>query len=373
MQIKGEYDWLIVGAGLFGATCANLLSVNQKVLVIEKAMKAGGTCSTKVQNGIVVHEHGAHIFRTNDREVWTYVNRFADFNNFVNSPIAIAKGKAFNLPFNMNTFNQVFGTVTPSAAKKVINDEINRAGISSQPGNLEEHAISLVGKTLYEMFVKGYTEKQWGQPCSSLSPSIIRRIPVRYVFDNNYYDARYQGVPIGGYSPLIGRMLVGSDVVFGEDFCVNPEFYLSRAKRVIYTGPVDELMGFAFGPLEYRGLRFETIEIDEENHQGNAVINFCDYEIPYTRVIEHKHFEKTQSSKTIISYEYPEQWARGKYPYYPMEDDANKNLYQKYANAISKQYPSLVLGGRLGLYQYLDMSETIKKAMTLVEELKNAR
>lgn len=360
------YDYLLVGAGLFNAVFAHCaVQHGKKCLVIEKRNHIGGNCYTYEDHGIIVHKYGAHIFRTNDKAVWDYVNQFAVFNHFVNSPIARYKDELYNLPFNMNTFSRMWGIVTPKQARDIISAQAQEVDLPAQ--NLEEHAISLVGIDVYEKLIKGYTQKQWGKECSQLPASIMRRIPIRYTYDNNYYNDRYQGIPIGGYEPIIQKMFEGCDIELNVNFLEKKEEYLSKAHRVVYTGPIDELYDYRFGALEYRSLRFETEVLDEENFQGVAVVNYTDIEPAYTRIIEHKHFEFGVQPQTIITKEYPLKWEKGIEPYYPINDDANEELYEKY-NELAKKDKQLVFGGRLGRYRYTDMQDTVKEAWKLWEE-----
>ena len=361
------YDYLLVGAGLFNAVFAYMATQNgKKCLVVEKRPHIGGNCYTYVENDIVVHKYGAHIFRTDDREVWEFVNRFAEFNNFINSPVAIYKNEVYNMPFNMNTFSKMWGIKTPKEAEEIIKDQSKE--IIGIPRNLEEHAIGLVGRDIYEKLIKGYTEKQWGRKCSELPVSIMRRIPVRFTYDNNYFNSRYQGIPIGGYGPIIKKMFDGCDIEVGVDFLEKKDEYIEKAAKVIYTGPVDEFYDYCFGELEYRSLRFETETLDIDNYQGVAVTNHTDAEPAYTRIIEHKHFEFGKQETTIITREYPFEWKRGIEPYYPINDEKNMNIYEKYRQR-SMDEDKVLFGGRLGTYQYTDMQDTIKAAWALWEEI----
>lgn len=363
------YDYLIVGAGLFGCTCAERLkNAGHSVLVIDKNGFIGGACATKKVDGINVHRFGAHIFRTDREEVFSYVNRFSVFNHYINQVIAISHGRAYNLPFNMNTFCQVFQgkVLTPAQAQELIASE--RLRLDREPRNLEEQALSLVGGTLYHSLIKEYTEKQWGKPCHSLPPDLMRRIPIRFTFDNNYYNARFQGIPIGGYSLMMARMLEGCDVILDTDYLHNKEKWSRRARKIIFTGPIDEYFGYRFGALEYRGLKFVEREYDCSNFQGNAVINWSDKEVPYTRTIEHKFFENATTDKTIVSYEYPMVWKKGDYPFYPINDETNMSLLSKYLELASLE-PNVCFGGRLGSYRYFDMQDTIISALDLCEGL----
>ena len=335
-----KYDYLVVGSGLFGAIFANEAKKRgKKCLVIDKRPHVGGNIYTENVDGINVHKYGAHIFHTSNKEVWQYINQFAEFNRYTNSPVARYKDKLYNMPFNMNTFNKLWGVVTPEQAKTKIEEEKKEAGIT-EPQNLEEQAISLVGKTIYEKLVKGYTEKQWGKRATELPSFIIKRLPVRFIYDNNYFNDVYQGIPIGGYTQIIEKMLDGIEVKLNCDFFDNREELENIAEKIIFTGPIDKYYNYQFGELEYRSLRFETEELEEENYQGNAVVNYTEYEVPYTRIIEHKHFEYGPSlgkiaegeaaKKTIITREYPDKWVQGKEPYYTMNDEKNTKLYAKY-------------------------------------------
>lgn len=362
-----KYDFLIVGCGLFGCVCAEQLSKKGfKVLIIDKLGHIGGTCYTENVDGINVHKYGAHIFRTNDKAIFDYFSSFAEFNNFVNSPIAIYHNHAYNLPFNMNTFSQVWGVYDPNKVMEIINKD-KKPDIKN-PANLEEHAISLVGETIYKMFIKEYTEKQWGRSCTELPPDIIRRLPIRLTFDNNYYYDRYQGIPIGGYTNIFKKMIERCDVLLDEDFLLKKDHYKSIAKKIIYTGPIDEYFGCCFGMLQYRSLHFEEKRFPISNFQGNAVLNYTDSSVLYTRTIEHKHFEKVESDFTIVSYEYPKAWNPGDYPFYPVNDEINNSLYLRYVD-LAKKETDVLFGGRLGQYKYYDMQDTIKAAMCLVKEL----
>lgn len=360
------YDYLLVGAGLFNAVFAYMATKKgKKCLVVEKRHHIGGNCYTYVDSDIVVHKYGAHIFRTDDRDIWEFVNKFAEFNNFINSPVAIYKDEVYNMPFNMNTFSKMWGIKTPLEAREIIKEQARE--ITKTPKNLEEHAISLVGRDIYEKLIKGYTEKQWGRSCRELPPSIMRRIPVRYTYDNNYFNSRYQGIPVGGYEPLIKKMFDGCDIELGVDFLDKKDEYLAMAKKIIYTGPVDEFYEYCFGELEYRSLRFETEKLDTDNYQGVAVTNHTDIEPAYTRVIEHKHFDFGKQDTTIITREYPLEWQRGLEPYYPINNEKNAQVYERYRQHSMKE-DKVIFGGRLGTYQYTDMQDTIKAAWKLWEE-----
>ena len=368
-----KYDYLIVGAGLFGAVFAHeAKKAGKNVLVIDKRAHIGGNIYTKEVEGIQVHEYGAHIFHTSDKKVWDYVQQFAEFNRYTNSPVARYKDELYNLPFNMNTFSKMWGISTPQEAKEKIAEQIKEAGIT-EPKNLEEQAISLVGRDIYEKLVKGYTEKQWGKRATELPSFIIRRLPVRFVYDNNYFNDKYQGIPIGGYTKMVEKMLAGVEVRLNTDYFANKEKLDAEAENVVFTGMIDEYYNYCYGELEYRSLRFETEVLDEENHQGNAVVNYTEYEVPYTRIIEHKHFEygcqggysntMTESNpKTVITREYPAQWKKGDEPYYPMNDEKNNALYQKYQE-LAKKEEHVIFGGRLGMYKYYDMHQVIAEAL----------
>ena len=360
------YDYLIVGSGLFGAVCAyEFARAGKSVLVIDKRPHIGGNVYTESVEGINVHRYGAHIFHTSDKKIWEYMGRFAEFNGFVNAPIARYKHECYNLPFNMNTFTKLWRDVfTPAEAEARIREEREKDFVA-EPKNLEEQALSLVGRTIYEKLIKGYTQKQWGRECRSLPAFIIRRIPVRFTFDNNYFNDRYQGIPVGGYTKLIAGMLADADVRLGSDFLEDREGYLALARRVVYTGPVDAYFGYRFGALEYRSVRFETETLDIPDFQGNAVVNYTSAEVPYTRIIEHKHFEFGTQPKTVISREYSAEWKRGDEPYYPVNDAKNGRLYERY-RALADGEQKVVFGGRLGTYRYLDMDDTVSEALALV-------
>ncbi len=368
------YDYLIVGAGLYGATAARQLTdAGKKVLVVDKRPQVGGNVYTKTIEGIEVHMYGAHIFHTNNKMVWEYVNKFADFNHYINSPLANYKEELFSLPFNMYTFNKMWGVVAPEEAEAIISQQRTAAGIT-EPRNLEEQAIRLVGHDIYEKLVKGYTEKQWGRSCKELPAFIIKRLPVRMTFDNNYYDAIYQGIPIGGYTRMVENMLKGIEVRLNIDYLEQRAALNVLAEKVIYTGPIDAYFGFSLGSLEYRSLRFETQLLDKPNYQGNAVINFTDRETPYTRIIEHKWFQFGRDSeggnlpKTVITREYPSEWKPGAEPYYPVNDTKNMTLYARYKE-LGDQEKNVVFGGRLGKYSYYDMDQVIAAALEKSKEL----
>lgn len=360
-------DYLIVGAGLFGAVCARELKrAGKSVVVIDKRPHVAGNCYTEEIEGINVHKYGAHIFHTSDKEIWEYVNNFAEFNNYINSPVARYKDELYNMPFNMNTFTKLWRDVfTPQDAKKRIEEE-RRESFTENPKNLEEQAINLVGKTIFEKLVKGYTEKQWGKACTELPSFIIKRLPVRFTFDNNYFNDRYQGIPIGGYTKMVEKMLEGVEVRLNENFLDNKEKYLKEAKKIIYTGAIDEYFEYKFGPLEYRSVRFETEIYDTDNYQGNAVINYTDRDTPYTRVIEHKHFEFGKQEKTVVSREYSSKWEKGQEAYYPLNDEKNNELFKKYKK-LSETLDQVIFGGRLGNYKYYDMHNVIREALNLVK------
>ncbi len=364
-----KYDYLIVGSGLFGAICAyELNKQGKKCLVIEKRNHIGGNIYTEDVEGINVHKYGAHIFHTSDKELWDYINQFAEFNNYINCPVARYKNELYNLPFNMNTFTKLWSDVfTPEDARKKIEEEKAKYHVE-EPKNLEEQAINLVGKTIFEKLIKGYTEKQWGKRCEELPSFIIKRLPVRFIFDNNYFNDRYQGIPIGGYTKIIEKMLEGIDVNLNCDFFENRKELEEIADKIIYTGPIDQYYDYCFGPLEYRSVRFETEILDMENYQGNAVINYTEYEVPYTRIIEHKHFEFGKQPKTVISKEYSSTWKLGDEPYYPVNDQKNGELYAKYEN-LAKENKNVIFGGRLGKYKYYDMHHVIREALECIKSL----
>ena len=363
-----KYDYLIVGAGLFGAVFAyEAKKAGKSCLVIDRRSHIAGNVYTEEIEGIHVHKYGAHIFHTSDKNIWDYVNQFAEFNHFVNSPIANFKGKLYNLPFNMNTFYQIWGVKTPKEATDEIVRQRQEAGILD-PKNLEEQAISLVGKDIYEILIKGYTEKQWGRDCKDLPASIIRRLPVRLTFDNNYFNDRYQGIPIGGYTAMIEKMLMGIKVCLGTDYLAHREEFNALCEKVIFTGPIDEYFNYCFGPLNYRSVSFETEQIDTSNYQGVAVVNYTERNIPYTRIIEHKFFDWVDVPKTVISREYPAEWKPGTEPYYPVNDRTNTDLYLKYKDLATLDKKTL-FGGRLGSYRYYDMDKVIKEALTVFREM----
>lgn len=362
-----HYDFLIVGSGLFGAVVAHQAALHGKsCLVLEKRDHIGGNIYCETVEDIVVHRYGAHIFHTNDKRVWDYVNSLAEFNRYTNSPVANYKGKLYNLPFNMNTFYQMWGVTTPEQAQAKIEEQ--RAAFSGEPQNLEEQAIRLIGQDIYETLVKDYTEKQWGRPCTELPPFIIKRLPVRFTFDNNYFNDRYQGIPIGGYNVLIEKMLEQADVLTGVDFLDDPDTYRALADTVVYTGTIDSYFEYCFGELEYRTVRFDTEVLDQENYQGVAVMNYTDRDTPYTRIIEHKHFEFGTQPKTVISKEYSTAWTSGMEPYYPVNDEKNQALYAQYA-ALAEKEEHTLFGGRLAEYKYYDMDKVIASALALTDTL----
>ena len=368
-----NYDYLIVGAGLYGAVFAQeAKKAGKKCLVIDKRPQIAGNVYTEDIEGIHVHKYGAHIFHTNNKEVWDYVNRFAEFNRFTNSPVANYHGELYSLPFNMYTFNKMWGVVTPEEAAAKIEEQRKAAGIT-EPKNLEEQAISLIGTDIYEKLVKGYTEKQWGRPCTELPAFIIKRLPVRLTFDNNYFNALYQGIPMGGYTKMVAHMLEGTEVRLNEDYLASPEkkaVYDAMADKVIYTGPIDAYFGYSEGYLEYRSVRFENEVLDKPNFQGNAAVNYTDRETPWTRIIEHKWFEFGKDDqgndlpKTVISREFSSEWKPGDEPYYPVNDEKNGSLYQTY-KALAEKEEKVVFGGRLGEYKYYDMDQVIASALAM--------
>ena len=363
-----HYDYLIVGAGLYGAVCAReALSAGKKVLVIDKRPHIAGNVYTQQIEGINVHVYGAHIFHTNNKTVWDYVNRFAEFNRFTNSPVANYRGEIYSLPFNMYTFNRMWGVVTPEEAAAKIEAQRSAAGIT-EPKNLEEQAISLVGTDIYEKLIKGYTEKQWGRPCTELPAFIIKRLPVRLTYDNNYFNARYQGIPIGGYTKLVETMLKGIEVRLNVDYLAHKAELDALADKVIYTGPIDAYFGYKLGYLQYRSVRFETEVLDKPNFQGNAAVNYTDRETPWTRIIEHKWFEFGDQPKTVISREFSSEWKPGDEPYYPVNDERNGALYQEYKKLADAE-EKVIFGGRLGEYKYYDMDAVIASALNKCKEL----
>lgn len=360
------YDYLIVGAGLYGAVFAREATRRGKrCLVLDRREHIAGNVYTREVEGIQVHEYGAHIFHTSDKPVWDYVNQFATFNSYINAPVANYKGKLYNLPFNMNTFYQMWGVLTPAEAKAVIAGQIAEAGIT-EPKNLEEQAISLVGTDIYNTLIKDYTRKQWGRPCDELPSFIIRRLPVRYTFDNNYFNDRYQGIPEEGYTALVAKMLEGIEVKLGTDYLADRESWNRQAARVVFTGPIDEYFGYRYGPLQYRAVRFETEVLDCDNYQGNAVVNYTDADTPFTRIIEHKHFVYGTQPKTVISREYSAEWQVGQEAYYPVSNPETAALYERY-RALAVQEKDTLFGGRLGEFKYYDMDKVIRSALDAAE------
>ena len=361
------YDYLIVGAGLFGAVFAHEMKKRGKqCLVIEKRNHIGGNVYCEDIEGINVHKYGAHIFHTSNKATWEYVQQFAEFNNYINSPVARYKGEVYNLPFNMNTFSRMWNIASPREAKEIIDRQ--KQEIQKEPENLEEQAISLVGRDIYEKLVKGYTEKQWGRDCKELPAFIIKRLPVRFTYDNNYFNDRFQGIPMGGYTKMVEKMLDGIEVRLGTDYLLDKEKWNQMAEKVVYTGPIDAYFDYCLGTLEYRSVRFETELLNQENYQGNAVVNYTEREIPYTRIIEHKHFEFGTQPKTVISREYPSEWKLGDEPYYPVNNEKNNGLYARY-KALAEKEEKVIMGGRLGEYKYYDMDKVIESALGKVKEL----
>ena len=370
--VMKKYDYLIVGAGLFGAVFAHeAKEAGKTCLVIDKRNHIAGNIYTDKVKDIDVHQYGAHIFHTSNETVWNYVNRFAKFNRYTNSPVANYKGEIYNMPFNMNTFNKLWGVVTPQEAQAKI--EVQKAAYHVEnPQNLEEQAISLIGPDVYTKLVKGYTEKQWGKRATELPSFIIKRLPVRFTYDNNYFNDDYQGIPVEGYTKMIERMLDGVEVKLEEDFLKNREAFMEQAEKIVYTGMIDEYYNYCYGELEYRSLNFETEVLEGvENYQGNAVVNYTEYEVPYTRIIEHKHFTYGTQPDTVITREYPKTWSKGDEPYYPMNDEKNLNLYEKYTELAAKE-GNVIFGGRLGMYKYYDMDDTIEAALNCAHAELNA-
>jgi UDP-galactopyranose mutase len=362
-----KYDYLIVGSGLFGSIFAyEMNNIGKKCLIIEKRDHIGGNVFTKKVKGINIHNYGAHIFHTNEKGVWDYIQQFAEFNRYTNSPIAIYKNELYNLPFNMNTFYQMWGVKTPEDAKIIIDNQKKEFNISN-PSNLEEKAISLVGNDIYLKLIKGYTEKQWGKKCSQLPPFIIERLPIRFTFDNNYFNDSYQGIPIGGYTKIIEKLLKNIDVKLNTDFFNDREKWEKIADKIVFTGMIDQYYDYCFGELEYRSLEFKSELKEIENYQGNAVVNYTDFEVPYTRIIEHKHFENVKTPKTLITKEYPVNWKKGKEAYYPINNDKNLKLFNKYYE-LSKKENKIIFGGRLAMYKYYDMWEVIKQSLNAVKK-----
>ncbi|MBR6379194.1 MAG: UDP-galactopyranose mutase [Fibrobacter sp.] len=370
------FDYLVVGAGLYGAVFAyEAHKRGKRVLVIDRRAHIAGNVYTENVDGVNVHKYGAHIFHTSNKEVWDYIQQFAEFNRYTNSPVARYKDELYNLPFNMNTFSQMWGVRTPAEAQAKL-DEQKAEAIATlngrEPANLEEQALSLVGRDVYEKLIKGYTEKQWGRKCSELPAFIIKRLPVRLVYDNNYFNDKYQGIPVGGYTQIVEKMLDGVEVRLGVDFFKERETLVANAKKIIFTGMIDEYYDYKFGELEYRSLRFETEDLSQENYQGNAVVNYTEAEVPYTRIIEHKHFEfgcqgGSPTGHTVVTREYPATWKHGDEPYYPMNDEKNNALYAKY-KTLADTEPNVIFGGRLGMYKYFDMHHVIAEALACVRK-----
>lgn len=362
-----KYDYLIVGAGLFGAVVAHELAEQGKsVLVIDKRDHIAGNIYTEEIEGIQVHKYGAHIFHTSDKKIWDYVNRFAEFNHYINSPIAVYKDELYNLPFNMNTFSKMWNIRTPKEAREIIQRQIKELDIR-EPGNLEEQALSLAGKDVYEKLIKGYTEKQWGRDCKELPAFIIKRLPFRFTYDNNYFNDRFQGIPVGGYTKIVERMLEGIEVRTNTDFFEFRKENPDIAEKIVFTGMIDAYFGYQLGALEYRSVRFETEVLDCDNYQGNAVVNYTEREVPYTRIIEHKHFEFGKQPKTVISREYSSEWKVGMEPYYPVNDEKNNCLFAQYQKLAEKE-KNVIFGGRLGNYKYYDMDKVIAVALKTVNQ-----
>lgn len=363
------YDYLIVGAGLFGSTFAHQMTKQGKsCLVIDKRDHIGGNIYTKNVEGINVHKYGPHIFHTDNKQVWDYVNSFVEFNHFVYSPIANYKGELYNLPFNMNTFHQLWGVNTPAEAKAKIKEQCGEFAHITDPQNLEEQALVLGGRDIYEKLIKGYTEKQWGRPATEIPAFIIRRLPFRFTFDNNYFNHPYQGIPIGGYTKLIENMLSGIEVRTGVDYFEQKEELNKLAKQIVYTGKIDEFYDYQYGNLEYRSLEFENETLDVDNYQAVAGMNFTDSDVPYTRIVEHKHFEFGTQAKTIITREYSREWKAGDEPYYPINDERNENMYKKY-KALADAENSVIFGGRLAEYKYYDMHQVIEEALNIIDKV----
>lgn len=362
-----KYDYLIVGAGLYGAVFAyEAQKKGKKCLVIDKRDHIAGNIYCENISGINVHKYGAHIFHTSNQKIWNYINQFAEFNNYINSPVARYKNELYNLPFNMNTFSKMWNIATPQEAKDIIANQIKELNIT-EPKNLEEQALSLVGKDVYEKLIKGYTEKQWGRACTELPAFIIRRLPLRFTYDNNYFNDRYQGIPIGGYTAIVEKMLANVEVRLNTDYLANREELNALCDKVIYTGMIDQYYDYKLGVLEYRSVRFETEELEMENYQGNAVVNYTEREVPYTRIIEHKHFEFGKQPTTVISREYSSEWKKGDEPYYPVNNERNNNLYAEYQK-LSQTENKVIFGGRLGGYKYYDMDKVIDAALQMCEQ-----
>lgn len=362
------YDYLIVGAGPYGSVLAReLTDAGHSCLVIDKREHIGGNVYTEDVEGIQVHKYGAHIFHTSNEKVWDYVNRFTRFNHYINSPVAVYRDEVYNLPFNMNTFSRLWNIQTPAQAKEIIAKQVAQAGVT-EPANLEEQALSLGGRDIYEKLIKGYTQKQWGRPCDELPAFIIKRLPFRFTYDNNYFNDPHQGIPVEGYTQMISRMLDGIEVRLSCDFFADRDGYEAMAKRVIFTGMIDEYFDYCYGELAYRSLRFESEVLDTDNYQGNAVVNYTDAAVPYTRIIEHKHFAFGKQPKTVVTREYSSEWEKGMEPYYPVNDEKNSALYRKYLE-LARQQDKVIFGGRLGSYQYFDMDKVISAALTQADRL----
>ena len=363
-----EYDYLIVGAGLFGATfCERALKSGKTCLVIDKRDNVAGNVYTRNVEGINVHVYGAHIFHTSDERVWEYVNRFAQFNGYINRVVADYKGERYSLPFNMHTFSKLWGITEPQQAREIIDSQRQSVGVNT-PCNLEEQAISMVGEDVYNKLIKGYTEKQWGRPCTELPPSIIKRLPLRFTYDDNYFNDKYQGIPVGGYTAMVEKMLAGAKVITGIDYKKFISETSDRFRKVIYTGMLDEFFGYRLGRLQYRSLRFDVKTLDKPDFQGHAVVNYTSSHVPYTRIIEHKYFEDAISDKTVISYEYPDTYAEGKEAYYTVNDTLNESLASEYRQLAAKECPQVIFGGRLGEYKYYDMDKVIASALNLADK-----
>lgn len=368
--MENKYDYLIVGSGLFGSVFAHeMTKAGKTCLVIDKRDHLGGNIYCEEKEGIQVHKYGAHIFHTNDKDIWDYVNSFVEFNRYTNSPVARYQDKLYNLPFNMNTFYQLWGVTTPEDAQAKIDEQVKEAGITD-PQNLEEQAISMVGRDIYEILIKGYTEKQWGRSCTELPAFIIKRLPVRFTFDNNYFKDKYQGIPIGGYNRLIDGLLEGIDTRTGVNYFDGRSDWNAMAEQVVFTGRIDEYYDYRFGKLNYRSLRFEHETLEKPNYQGNAVVNYTERDIPFTRIIEHKHFEFGTQKKTVITREYPQEWDENKEPYYPVNDDKNSAIYKQYKKLAASE-TDVIFGGRLAEYRYYDMHQVIGSALATIKRIKN--
>jgi UDP-galactopyranose mutase len=360
------YDYLIVGSGLFASVFAReAMDKGYSVLVLEKRDHIGGNIYTESIEGINVHKYGAHIFHTSDKEIWDYVNKYAEFNNYVNSPVAIFEEELYNLPFNMNTFSKMWGIKTPDEAKKIIEDQIKDLRIV-EPRNLEEQALKLVGRDVYHKLIEGYTEKQWGRKCRDLPAFIIKRLPLRFTYDNNYFNDKYQGIPVGGYTQIIEKLLYGSKVILNTDYFEYTQNHKRNWGKIVFTGMIDQFFNYSLGALEYRSVRFDNKVVDKDNFQGNAVVNYTSSRVPYTRIIEHKHFEFGKQPKSVISYEYPSEWKLGEEPYYPINDERNTELFLKYEK-LAKNLPDVIFGGRLGNYKYYDMDKVIRSSLDAVK------